>query len=72
MRNMSLLGARGGLGGIISLFIKFVIYDLCITGIMNIFGVSHTVALFIFLGILAVISFGGYMIRQRVAHGVDD
>lgn len=72
MRNISLLGARGGFGSIIGWFIRIVIYDICITGISDILGVSRMVALFIFLGILAVISFGGYMLKQRVAPGVED
>lgn len=62
----------GGLGGIIGWFIRIVIYDICITGISDILGVSRMVALFIFLGILGVIAFGGYMLKQRVAPGVED
>ncbi len=73
MRNFSLLGARGGgMGSIIGWFIRVVIYDICITGISDVLGVSRMVALFIFLGILAVIAFGSYMIKQRVAPGVED
>ncbi|MDX1930920.1 MAG: hypothetical protein SFV81_30625 [Pirellulaceae bacterium] len=73
MRNFTLLGARGGgIGSIVGWFIRIVIYDICITGIAEVFGVSRLVALFIFLGILAVIAFGGYMIKQRVAPGVED
>lgn len=72
MRNLTLLGARGGLGSIVGWFIRVVIYDICITGISDILGVSRMVALFIFLGILAVIAFGSYMIKQRVAPGVED
>ncbi len=71
MRNLTLLGARGGIGGIVSWFIRIVIYDICITGIVEVFGVSRMVALFIFLGILAVIAFGGYMLKQRIAPGVE-
>lgn len=73
MRNFSLLGARGGgIGAIVGWFIRVVIYDICITGISDILGVSRMVALFIFLGILAVIAFGSYIIKQRVAPGVED
>ncbi len=73
MKYIPLIGrGRGGLGSIVSMFIRFVIYDICITGIADIFGVSRMVALFIFLGILAVISFAGYMFKQRMAPGVDD
>ncbi len=72
MNNAFLLARRGGLGGIISWFIRIVIYDICITGISEILGVSRLVALFIFLGILGVIAFGGYMLKQRVAPGIED
>lgn len=72
MRNFALLGARGGIGSIVSWFIRIVIYDICITGIAEVLGVSRLVALFIFLGILAVIAFGGYMLKQRVAPGIED
>lgn len=68
-----LWAARGrGLGGLVSFFIRVVIYDICITGISEFLGVSRLVALFIFLGILAVITFGGYLFRERMASGVDD
>lgn len=67
------LAARGGgLGGIIGWFIRIVIYDICITGIAEVLGVSRLVALFIFLGILAAIAFGGYILKQRMAPGVED
>lgn len=73
MRVTNLLAARGGaLGGIISWFIRIVIYDICITGISDLLGVPRIVALFIFLGILGVIAFGGYMLKQRMAPGVED
>jgi len=69
----SILFARGGgIGRIVSWFIRIVIYDICITGISDILGVSRMVALFIFLGILAVIAFLGYVLKQRVAPGVED
>ena len=72
MQRSTLLARRGGLGRIISWFIRIVIYDICITGISDVLGVSRMVALFIFLGILAVLAFGGYVIKQRVAPGVED
>jgi hypothetical protein len=73
MKYGTLIGARGGfVGRMVGWFIRIVIYDICITGISDIFGVSRMVALFIFLGILAVISFAGYMFKQRMAPGVDD
>jgi hypothetical protein len=74
MRFTNLLAARGGgaIGSIISWFIRIVIYDICITGISEILGVPRIVALFIFLGILGVIAFGGYLLKQRMAPGVED
>ncbi len=74
MKYIPLIGRGGGgfLGGMVSWFIRIVIYDICITGISDILGVSRMVALFIFLGILAVIAFAGYMFKQRMAPGVDD
>lgn len=72
MSNSAIFARRGGLGGIISWFIRIVIYDICITGISDIFGVPRIVALFIFLGILAAISFGGYLMKQKMSPGVED
>lgn len=66
-----LFAARRGFGEIISWFIRIVIYDICITGISDVLGVPRMVALFIFLGILAVIAFGGYLIKQKVSPGVE-
>lgn len=67
-----MLGRRGGLGSIVSWFIRIVIYDICITGISQVLGVSRMVALLIFLGILGVIAFVGYLLRNKYATGVDD
>jgi hypothetical protein len=72
MENSMLIARRGGLGRIVSWFIRIVIYDICITGIADILGVSRMVALFIFLGILAVVAFLGYLLKQKVAPGVED
>lgn len=71
---MSVLLARrgGGIGSIIGWFIRVVIYDICITGISDILGVPRMVALFIFLGILGVIAFVGYMMQRRFSSGVED
>jgi hypothetical protein len=72
MGNIPFLLARGGgLGGIVSWFIRIVIYDICVTGISDILGVSRMVALFIFLGILLVISFIGYVIKQKTSPSVE-
>ena len=72
MRHGFILARRGGLGSIVSWFIRIVIYDICITGISDILGVPRMVALFIFLGILAAIALGGYILKQRVAPGIED
>lgn len=66
------LAARGGgIGGIVSWFIRIVIYDICITGIQDGLGVSRMVALFIFLGILMLITFAGYMLRKKMSGHAD-
>lgn len=72
MSNSAIFARRGGLGSIVSWFIRIVIYDICITSISEIFGVPRLVALFIFLGILAAISFGGYLMKQKMSPGVED
>ncbi len=73
MNRLLFIGARGGgLGAIIGWFIRVVIYDICITTISEVLGVPRLVALFIFLGILGVIAFVGYLLKQRMAPGVED
>ena len=67
--------ARGGGGffsGIISWFIRVVIYDICISTIQSVLGVSRFTALRIFLGILLDLSAAAYVIRQNASRGVDD
>jgi hypothetical protein len=66
--------ARGSgiFSGIISWFIRVVIYDICVTTIQDVFGVSRMVALFIFLGITLAIAFGGYVLRQKSSGYADD
>lgn len=68
---LPVLAARGGLGGIVRWFIQIVIYDICITGIQDVLGVSRMVALFIFLGILLVISGVGYVLRKKMSGSAD-
>jgi hypothetical protein len=63
---------RNFIGEMVGWFIRIVIYDICITGISEILGVSRMVALFIFLACLAVLSFTAYMFKQRMAPGVED
>ena len=48
-----LFAGRGGFGSMIQWFIRIVIYDICVTTIAEVLGVSRLVALFIFLGILS-------------------
>ena len=68
-----ILAARGGgLSSIIGWFIRVVIYDICITGISDVLHVPRMVALFIFLGILAVISFVAYLVKNKYADDVED
>jgi hypothetical protein len=62
----------GWVSSMVGWFIRIVIYDICITGIQDLLGVSRWVALFIFLGILMVIGFIGYLLKQRMAPGVED
>ena len=66
--------ARGGgfFSGIISWFIRIVIYDICISTIQSVLGVSRFTALMIFLGILLALSGAAYVIRQKASRGVDD
>ena len=56
----------------VSWFIRIVIYDICITGIADVLGVSRMVALFIFLGLLMAVAFAGYVLKQRVAPGLEE
>ncbi|MBA4030651.1 MAG: hypothetical protein C0478_07130 [Planctomyces sp.] len=63
---------RSGFGEIVGWFIRVVIYDICITTISDVLGVPRLFALFIFLGILGAIAVGGYILKQRIAPGVDD
>jgi hypothetical protein len=71
MKN-SILLARGGFGSIVSTFIRWIIYDICVTGISDIFGVSRMVALFIFLGLSLAVSAGIYLMKQKSSRGADD
>lgn len=65
-------GMGGFVSGLIGWFIRIVIYDICISFIQEAFGVSRFAALFIFLGILAVISFAGYALKQKISPAVDE
>jgi uncharacterized membrane protein len=69
---LTLAARGGGFSQIIGWFIRVVIYDICITGISDTLHVPRMVALFIFLGILAVISFVLYIFKQKYAGDVED
>ena len=67
-----LLAARGGgIGMMVRWFIQIVIYDICVTTISEVFGVSRLVSLFIFLGILLAIGFASYALRNRMSSQAD-
>ncbi|MBM4016202.1 MAG: hypothetical protein FJ293_14730 [Planctomycetes bacterium] len=66
----TLLQGRG-IGGIVSWFIRIVIYDICVTTIQEVLGVGRMTALFIFLGILLALSIGGWMLRRRMSRPAD-
>jgi hypothetical protein len=64
---------RGGgfIGDMIRWFIMVAIYDICIGTIASVLGVSRLVACFIFLGVLLLISFIGYIVRQKMSPPAD-
>jgi len=62
----------GRIGDLVGWLIRVVIYDICVTSISEVFGVSRLVALFIFLAILALFSFGAYVLKQRLSPDVDE
>lgn len=70
----NIINAKGGgfISGLVGWFIRIVIYDICITTIQEVLGVSRFAALFIFLGILAALSFVGYFLKQRMSPGIDE
>lgn len=61
----------GFIGEMIRWFIMVAIYDICIGAIASVFGVSRLVACFIFLGVLLLISFIGYIVRQKMSPPAD-
>jgi hypothetical protein len=72
MSNRVIFARSSFIGRLVGWFIRIVIYDICITTIQQVFGVSRFMALIIFLGILAAISFGGYLMKQKMSPGVED
>jgi len=63
---------RGFFGEMVGWFIRVVIYDIIVSTIVEVFGVSRFTAIFIFLGGLIVVSFIGYVIKQKTSRGVDE
>lgn len=64
---------KGGIfGELIGWFIRVVIYDICVTTIQEFTGFSRLVSICIFLGILLVIGFVGYVFKQKTSRGVDE
>lgn len=64
---------KGGFfGELIGWFIRVVIYDICVSTIQEVLGVSRLVAIFIFLGILLAVAFGGYVMKQKMSRNVDE
>lgn len=66
-----LFARGGGVGSIVSWLIRVVIYDICVTTISDVLGVSRLVALFIFLGILLAFCFVTYALRNRMSSQAD-
>lgn len=65
--------ARGGFAGeMFRWFFRILIYDIVVTSIAEVLGVSRLVALFIFLGGMIVVGIIGYVLKQRMSPGVDD
>ncbi len=60
------------IGDFIKTFIMWIVYDICVTGIAQMLGVSRMVALLIFLGLLLAISAVGYLMKKRMARRADD
>ncbi len=63
--------ARGGLGEIFRWFFRIIIYDIIVTSIAEVLGVSRLVALFIFLGIMMVIGVVGYIVKQKYSPDIE-
>lgn len=63
--------ARGGLGEIFRWFFRVLIYDIIVTSIAEVLGVSRLVALFIFMGVMIVIGVVGYIMKQKYSPDVE-
>jgi hypothetical protein len=71
MFKQSELLARGGLGEIFRWFFRILIYDIIVTSIAEVLGVSRLVALFIFLAIMLVIGAVGYIMKQKYSPDIE-
>ena len=67
----SMLLARGGLGEIFRWFFRILIYDIIVTSIAEVLGVSRLVALFIFLGGMLVVGAIGYIVKQKYSPDIE-
>ncbi|MGV3483010.1 MAG: hypothetical protein ACO1RT_01190 [Planctomycetaceae bacterium] len=67
----SMLLARGGLGEIFRWFFRILIYDIIVTSIAEVLGVSRLVALFIFLGGMLVVGAIGYVFKQKYSPDIE-
>lgn len=69
--NQSMVLARGGLGEIFRWFFRILIYDIIVTSIAEVLGVSRLVALFIFMGIMLVVGVIGYIVKQKYSADIE-
>ncbi len=63
--------ARGGLGEIFRWFFRILIYDIIVSSIAEVLGVSRLVALFIFMGIMLVVGVIGYIVKQKYSPDIE-
>ena len=71
LQKSSLLVARGGLGEIFRWFFRILIYDIIVTSIAEVLGVSRLVALFIFLGGMLIVGAIGYIMKQKYSPDIE-
>ncbi len=71
LNHPSVLLARGGLGEIFRWFFRVLIYDIIVTSIAEVLGVSRLVALFIFMGGMLVVGAIGYIMKQKYSPDIE-
>ena len=71
LQKSSMLLARGGLGEIFRWFFRILIYDIIVTSIAEVLGVSRLVALFIFLGGMLIVGAIGYIMKQKYSPDIE-